>query len=159
MDKTLNFATKVVSSLRHHGLRQAAADARARWDADHLVNMQCRVSMEEARQIDALCDYLGCTRYKLVRSLLLACMTLPRDPDDLQGDGPEAGLEIIQDKACEILDEVAILLAALDEARLIQAEQRETAALLEARVDQIESEARGPQQSGPDALPWEVADR
>lgn len=159
MDKTLNFATKVVSTMRHHGLRQAAADARARWDADHLVKFQCSVTMEEARQIDALCEYLGCTRYKLVRALLLACMTVPRDPDDLQGDGPEAGLEIIQDKACEILDEVALLLAALDEARLIQTEQRESAALLQARVDQIESEARGSQRSGSDALPWEEVPR
>lgn len=138
MDKVTTFTTAAVSQLRSHGLRQAAADARARWDNDHLVNMQCRVTLEEARQIDDLCGYLRCTRYRLVRSLLLACLAAPRDPDPIEEADPYAGLSIIQDNACEILDEIAIMMAAIDEARLIQAEQNEV--------------ARGPQQSGPNAL-------
>lgn len=152
MDKVTTFTTTVVSQLRSHGLRQATAEARARWDSDHLVNMQCRVTLEEARQIDDLCGYLRCTRYRLVRSLLLACLAAPRDPGPIEEADPAADLEIIQDRACEILDQVAVMMAALEEARQIQAEQRETAALLASRVDQLRGEARGSQRSGPDAL-------
>lgn len=159
MDKTDIFATQSVSQLRHHGLRQATADARARWDNDHLVNMQCRVTLEEARQIDDLCGYLRCTRYRLMRALLLACLAAPRDPGPVEAADPADDLGIIQDKACEILDQVAVMLAALEEARLVQAEQMETAALLASRVDQLNSEARGSQRSGSDALPWEEVPR
>lgn len=159
MDKVTTFTAAAVSQLRSHGLRQATADARARWDNDHLVNMQCRVTMEEARQIDDLCGYLRCTRYRLVRSLLLACLAAPRDPGPFEEADPAADLEIIQDRACEILDQVAVMMASLDEARLIQAENRETAALLASHVEQLEGEARGSQRSGSDAPPWEEVSR
>nr|CDL67165.1 unnamed protein product [uncultured bacterium] len=109
MSKCDDFAAKTVLKMQERAsLRAAAAAARARWDADHLTKMQCNVSNEEAEQIDRLCSSLGCSRYSLVKALLMAAIDQAPTP----ADDTEADLWQIQDAACEILDLTAQLLHA-----------------------------------------------
>lgn len=97
------------------GIRAAAA--RARWDQDHLVKMQCSLTLPEAASIDKICRRYGCSRYRITRSLLLALIDQEEDrpPWCLDPEDPETDLWAIQDQACEIIDKTASLIALLEE--------------------------------------------
>lgn len=107
---------KAVQNMRKRaGTRAAAAAARAKWDKENLVRIQCALTNDEAADLDKICRRCGCSRYRVLRALILALIDQEeeRPPWGLEPGSIEADLWSLQDHACEIIDTTATLMAAL----------------------------------------------